>query len=89
MRICISIPRVRAASSASFTYWAVAGLVARTRKAILESLGSSSVRICSRFPVTSPWTAVNPVTFPPGRARLMAIRIAIGSMAATNTTGIV
>ena len=57
--------------------------------AILEAFGSSSFRSCKRLPIASAWTALTPVTLPPGRARLATTPVATGSMAATNTTGIV
>ena len=52
------------------------------------SVGKNSLSSSSRLPVRSANTAVKPVRFPPGRARLVTTPVAIGSMAATITIGI-
>jgi hypothetical protein len=46
-------------------------------------------RSSNRLPMRSASIRAKPVTLPPGRARLATIPVAMGSMAATNTIGIV
>ena len=54
-----------------------------------ESMGTTSFRSSSRFPLNSGNTALNPVMFPPGRARLATNPEPTGSLSNDMTMGIV
>ena len=78
-----------AASCVCFKTIGLSGLVGFARKATRESPGTTSLSSSSRFPSSS-WTiVVEPVTFPPGRARLATSPVPTASPATAMTIGIV
>ena len=69
-------------------YSGVVGLELRTRIATFVNAGKNSLTNSRRFAIRSLLIVVNPVTLPPGRAKLGTSPVATGSKVATNTTGI-
>ena len=70
-RDCRCTFRTRAAASESLHSESLTGVPGgHLRTATRDTLGKASFRSSSRFPATSGEILVNPVTFPPGRARL-------------------
>src|SRR6516162_9006040 len=88
-RSWLSAPSARAASSTSFQRSAKVGLPMLYRAAIRTRPGTISLSSSSLFPSVSVLIAVNPVTFPPGRARLTASPVPITSPTDAITMGIV
>jgi len=64
-------------------------LVGLNRTAIRRAPGSTVLSSWGRFPTVSSWSLENPVTFPPGRARLATRPIPTGSLTNMKTIGIV
>jgi DNA-dependent RNA polymerase len=68
---------------------AYAGLAAFQRRAVRKSFGTTSLSSSRRFALSSAWSRVPPVTFPPGWARLATSPAPSGSMACGITMGMV
>jgi hypothetical protein len=67
----------------------IGGIVRIPKRGDLGGFGISSFTKSRRFDATSPPSVVDPVTFPPGRARLATSPFSTGAPTATMTTGIV
>src|SRR6476620_5427171 len=88
VRTCSSNPSFSAANRDCCMYSGVVGLESRTRIATFVNAGKNSLINSRRFAIRSLLIVVNPVTLPPGRAKLGTSPVATGSKVATNTTGI-
>ena len=73
----------------SFHMSSLAGLAEFRRSATRATFGAASFSNSNRFPLSSGPSIVNPVMFPPGRARLATSPLATGSLMSTKTTGTV
>ena len=81
------IPKACAERSASFRSSTDSELSGLKSKATADTLGTISFNSSRRLPLKSGVICDKPVTFPPGRARLVTSPVATGSPAATITTG--
>src|SRR4029453_17998894 len=81
-------PDAAAAASASRNWGVFPGLVGFQSTATRVSLGTSSLRSSSPFPISWSERRVGPVMFPPGRARLATSPAATGSAGPERTIGI-
>ena len=86
---CSSIPTSRAAVCVSSMNTVLTGLSGFISTLIRESLPRASMSSSTRFPLNSGVRRLNPVTFPPGRAKLATRPALTGSPTATITIGMV
>jgi hypothetical protein len=86
---CSFSRRVSAAFCVSLSPRALPAQLEVPKTATRESLGRISFRTSSRFTLSSGCSVDNPVTFPPGRARLVTNPLSTGSLSDAMTMGIV
>ena len=82
-------PKNRATTSISLNSAIFAGSFGSYSTPTMEAFGIASLSNSNRFPLKSSETELSPVTFPPGRARLVTSPSLTGSETSTKTMGIV
>ncbi len=86
-KYCVCKPKAVAACSVSLVACAFPGISKVPRTATRERFGRTSFRSSTRLPLNSRARLDNPVTFPPGRARLATNLLPTGSASLVITIG--